>query len=77
MTVLLIALFLAVTGLIVFALADSGFRMWSAIGGLRQQLDATGANGSALPQLRGSGVPRVTARISFARPSALPQRAAA
>lgn len=77
MTLLLIALLVAIAATTGFVLADSGLRMWSAFGGIRAKQGLLRTGG--LPTRRASrAVPRVTTRVSYARPAAIaPRRAAA
>jgi hypothetical protein len=65
MTLLLIALvaFAAATGIV---LADSGLRLWSALGGIGGQQEMLQ---SSLPAQRCISPVLVTTRVSFARPA--------
>ena len=75
MTLLLIALlagFAAATGIV---LADSGLRLWSALGGIRVQ--QANLRVGALPARRGLSPARVVSRVSYARPAAIALRRAA
>lgn len=74
MTLLLIALLIAIAAATAVVLADSGLRMWSAFGGIRVQ-QAMLRNISGLPALRDHRAARVTTRVSYARTA--PLRAAA
>ena len=75
MTLLLLALLVAGTIATGIVLADSGLRLWSALGGIKGQ-QAMLRNGPAtLPCSRASRHARVTTRVSYAR--AAPLRAAA
>lgn len=74
MLVLLVAL-AAATALV---LADSGLRLWSAAGGLRQQNEALRRCRVELPRMRPAQ--RVTTQVSYTRTNSLqsaPLRAAA
>jgi hypothetical protein len=77
MTLLLVALLAVVAASTVIVLADSGLRMRSAFAGMRAQ-QAMLCDASRLPEIR---APRVTTRVSHARPVAravcAPPRAAA
>lgn len=77
MTLLLVALLVALTAATGIVLADSGLRMWSAVGALKAQQIAMRSD-SGLPALRGERSARVTTRVSYARVTgAAPRRAAA
>ena len=75
MTLLLIALLVAFAAATGIVLADSGLRLWSALGGIRGQ-QATLRKVAGLPALRGQRPARVMTRVSYARPE-VPQRVAA
>lgn len=77
MTLLLIALLVAFAAAAGIVLADSGLRLWSALGGIRVQQAALQAG--SVPALRGQRTARVVTRVSYARPAmpATQRRAAA
>lgn len=76
MTLLLIALLVAFAAATGAVLADSGLRLWSAVGGIRAQQAMLG-NEMALPAARQRAA-RVVMRVNYARPAPVaPQRAAA
>lgn len=68
MTLILLALLVALGAATGIVLADSGLRLWSAIGGTGAR-QALLRNGRDLPALRTQRPARVTARISFERPA--------
>lgn len=79
MTLLLIALLVALAAATGIVLADSGLRMWSAAGGIKaQRAMLLRQPARAVPALRNQRAARVTTRVSFARTvTAAPRRAAA
>lgn len=75
MALLLLALLVAGTLATGIVLADSGLRLWSALGGIRSRQAMLRNPAASLPGSRAPRAPRVTTRISFARLA--PLRAAA
>ena len=76
MTLVSLALLVALVAAIAIVLADSGLRWWSAfvaIASLRADLRGT----ADLPVLRHGRPTVVTTRVSYARPAPARQRAAA
>lgn len=77
MTLLLIALLIAFAAATGIVLADSGLRLWSALGGLKAE-HAMLLNAGQVPALRSQRAARVVTRISYARPLGVaPRRVAA
>ena len=74
MTLLLLALLVAGAIATAIVLADSGLRLWSALGGIRRQ-QAMMRNEGARYGRRVSRPARVTTRVSYSRTA--PLRAAA
>ena len=79
MTLLLIALLVALAAATGIVLADSGLRMWSAAGGIKAQRAMLSRQpAQVVPALRSQRTARVMTRVSFARTAAVaPLRAAA
>lgn len=79
MTLLLIALLVALAAATGIVLADSGLRMWSAAGGIKAQRAMLSRQPAQVePALRGQRAARATTRVNFARTAAAaPRRAAA
>ena len=75
MTFLLLVLLVAGTIATGIVLADSGLRLWSALGGIRSQQAMLRHGCSALPCARPARAARVMTRVSYSR--ATPLRAAA
>lgn len=65
MTLLLIALLVAFTVATGIVLADSGLRLWSAVGGLKAQQAILRRDG--VPEMRVRQTARVMTRVSYAR----------
>ena len=74
MTLVLFALLIAFAVATAIVLADSGLRMWSALGGLRAEA-AMLHGGRELPARRAERSARVTTRVSYARPATAPRSA--
>ena len=77
MTLLLLALLIAGTMATGIVLADSGLRMWSALGGIRSQQAMLRQGSTGQPALRAARTARVTTRVSYARSAPAPLRAVA
>lgn len=78
MALLLIALLIAFAVATGVVLADSGLRLWSALGGLERELAMR--SGRELPAWRSQPLASVTTRVSYSRqavPVSAPWRAAA
>ena len=78
MTIVMLALLVALVVVTAIVLADSGLRLWSAVGSIRAQQQAGLGRRVELPRTRPAA--RVTMQINYARsmPSqAAPSRAAA
>lgn len=76
MTLLLIALLVAFAAATGIVLADSGLRMWSALGGTKAQ-QAMLHKAAGVPSMRVQRAARVVTRVSYARSGSQPWRAAA
>lgn len=77
MTLLLLALLAAIALATGFVLADSGLRLWSALGGIRAARAGYCDQILRVPAHRPRSAARVTTRVSFARPIPARLRAAA
>ena len=77
MTLLMIALLLALAAATGIVLADSGLRLWSALGAIGAQGPMLRDGAAGLPLLRGRRAARVITPVSYAPPTAVPRRAAA
>lgn len=75
MTLVMLALLVALTAATALILADSALRLWSAAGGLKQQNDVLRGRPLELPRMRPAA--RVTTQVNYARPNSAPLRAAA
>jgi hypothetical protein len=71
MTLLLIALLIAFAAATVLVLADSGLRMWSAMGGVKSR-QAAMRDVRDISARRVSRAARVVTRVSYARPVVSP-----
>lgn len=72
----MLALLAAFAAAIALVLADSGLRLWSALGGIKAQRGATRNPRMELPRRRATA--RVTTQVSYGRTSrSAPLRAAA
>jgi len=76
MTLMMIALLAAVVVTTAVVLADSGLRMWSALGDVARG-KALLHEAATLPLQNRPAAARVSTRVSYARAVAVPQRAAA
>ena len=77
MTLLIVALLVAGTIATGIVLADSGLRVWSALGGIRSQQAMLRDGRIARSGMRMSRPARVTTKVSYVRAMPAPLRAAA
>ncbi|HEU4820291.1 MAG TPA: hypothetical protein VFS87_03960 [Qipengyuania sp.] len=66
MSFVILALLVAFTAATALVLADSGLRLWSAVGGLKAPRLAVASGDAAMPQ-PGMRAARMTTRVSYPR----------